>query len=89
MNQDNIKEILCKILMLQKQDFDAELSGCDRPFLGPTPASTTYNTRPIEFYNSYTGELWEFFRIFKGSSSIYSRPKSPTFNGSRASSHSI
>ena len=60
MNQDNIKEILCKILMLQKQDFDADLSGCDRPFLGPSPASTTYNTRPIEFYNSYTGELWEF-----------------------------
>lgn len=60
MNQDNIQEIICKILMLQKQDFDAELSGCDRPFLGPTPANTTYNTRPIQFYNSYTGELWTF-----------------------------
>jgi len=60
MNQDNIQEILCKILMLQKQDFDADLSGCDRPFLGPTPANTLYNTRPIEFYNSYTGELWTF-----------------------------
>ena len=60
MEQNYIQEIICKILMLQKQDFDSDLAGCDRPFLGPTPVSTTYNTRPIQLFNAYTSEPWAF-----------------------------
>ncbi len=60
MEQNYIQEILCKIMMLQRQDFDADLSGCDRPFLGPTPTSTVYNTRPIQLFNAYTANPWSF-----------------------------
>ena len=55
-----ILEIVNKILLLQKQDFDSEFSGCDRPFLGPTMTTTQYNTRPIQLYNKYTANPWSF-----------------------------
>ena len=56
-----IHDILEKILMLQKQDFDNEcFSGCDKPFLGPTCNTICYNTRPITLYNCCTGNLWSF-----------------------------
>ncbi len=56
-----IQEILKKILLLQKQDFDNETySGCDKPFLGPTCTTICYNTRPIMLYNCCTGSTWEF-----------------------------
>ena len=60
MEPNYIQEIICKIIMLQKQDFNPDLSGCDRPFLGPTTTNTVYNTRPIQFYNAYTAEPWSF-----------------------------
>ena len=56
----HILEILNKILLLQKQEFDDNLVGCDRPFLGPTPSLNTYNTRPIILYNRYTAMPWSF-----------------------------
>ena len=57
---NHILEIINKILLLQKQDFDDDLIGCDRPFLGPTSPITTYNTRPIILYNRYTAQEWSF-----------------------------
>ena len=54
-------ELLKKILLLQKQDFDNEsYSGCDKPFLGPVCNSICYNTRPITLYNCCTGHAWSF-----------------------------
>lgn len=56
-----ISEVLRKILLLQRQDFDCDnFSGCDKPFLGPTPTSICYNTRPIQLYNCCTGTPWSF-----------------------------
>lgn len=56
-----ISEVLRKILILQRQDFDCDnFSGCDKPFLGPTPTSICYNTRPIQLYNCCTGTPWSF-----------------------------
>ncbi len=57
---NHILEIINKILLLQRQDFDDDLIGCDRPFLGPTSPITTYNTRPIILYNRYTAQEWSF-----------------------------
>ncbi len=58
MEQNYIQDIICKILMLQRQDFDSDLNGCDRPFLGPTISNSIYNTRPVQLYNRYTAEAW-------------------------------
>lgn len=56
-----IAEILRKILMLQKQDFDNEsCSSCEKPFLGPVCTSICYNTRPIMLFNCCTGNPWSF-----------------------------
>lgn len=54
-----IPEIICRILELQGQDYNNDL-GCDRPFLGPNNNNTSYNTRPIQLYNSYTAQPWSF-----------------------------
>ena len=54
-----LSDVLRKILVLQKQDFDNEsYSGCDKPFLGPVCNSICYNTRPITLYNCCTGNAW-------------------------------
>ena len=54
-------DVLKKILILQKQDFDQDrFVGCDKPFLGPTTPSIFYNTRPFELYNCCTGTPWTF-----------------------------
>lgn len=66
--EDNLKkdcgcihDILKKILLLQKQDFDNEsYSGCDKPYLGPVCNSICYNTRPIMLFNCCTGNPWSF-----------------------------
>ena len=59
-----ISDILKKILLLQRQDFDCDnFIGCDKPFLGPTTTSICYNTRPIQLYNCSTGEAWTFSYI--------------------------
>ena len=56
-----ISDILKKILILQKQDFDCDsFVGCDKPFLGPTREVTCYNTRPIILYNCCSGNTWTF-----------------------------
>lgn len=56
-----IHEILRKILLLQKQEFDNDCSaGCDKPFLGPTYTTICYNTRPIMLFNCCTGKNWSF-----------------------------
>lgn len=56
-----LTNILETILCLQNvKDDDCEVSGCDKPYLGPTPNLICYNTRPINFYNCCTGNLWEF-----------------------------
>lgn len=60
-------EILKRILVLQKQDFDNEkYSGCDKPYLGPTSNNICYNTRPIMLYNCCTGNPWTFSYILDG-----------------------
>lgn len=56
-----IHDILKKILLLQKQDFDDEcFAGCDKPFLGPTCTTICYNTRPIMLFNCCNGNNWRF-----------------------------
>ncbi len=56
-----LNDILKTIMLLQNQDFECDsFSGCDKPYLGPTPNVVCYNTRPISFYNCSTGALWEF-----------------------------
>lgn len=60
-------ELLKKILLLQKQDFDNEsYSGCDKPFLGPVCTSVCYNTRPLMLYNCCTGNPWTFTYTLNG-----------------------
>lgn len=61
-NQNNcncIKDILCVILKLQCQDQSMDFdTGCEKPFLGPCPSVTCYNTRPVQFYTCANGTLW-------------------------------
>ena len=55
-----IADILRVITKLQNHSerFDCLSDGCDRPFLGPTPPNTCYNTRPINLYRCSDGETW-------------------------------
>ena len=56
-----IGEILKRILLLQRKDYDDEcFAGCDKPYLGPVPSIICYNTRPIQLYNCSTGTPWTF-----------------------------
>lgn len=56
-----IFDILRKILILQKQNYDNDnYIGCDKPFLGPSISNVCYNTRPIQLYNCCTGTAWSF-----------------------------
>ena len=56
-----ISDILEKILVLQKQDFNCDnFIGCDKPFLGPSQTNICYNTRPIQLYNCCNGNPWSF-----------------------------
>lgn len=56
-----IHDILKKILLLQKQEFDNECyAGCDKPYLGPVCTAVCYNTRPIMLFNCCTGNPWSF-----------------------------
>lgn len=50
-----IHDLLKRIYLLQKQNCDGKVvSGCDKPFLGPIPTDTCYNTRPVRLYNCGT-----------------------------------
>ena len=54
-----IHDILQKICLLQKQEFRKDnFTGCEKPFLGPTPTRDCYNTRPVQLFNCMTGALW-------------------------------
>ena len=68
-----IFDVLKKILLLQKQDFDNECYvGCDKPFLGPSIASVCYNTRPFQLYNCCTGNHWSFdLTTVEGTSNVF------------------
>ncbi len=57
-----LSELLRRILMLQKQDFDngCQSTGCDKPYLGPVCTSVCYNTRPLMLFNCCTGNPWRF-----------------------------
>ena len=64
-----IADILNIIVKLQNRSekFDCFADGCDRPYLGPTPSTTCYNTRPINLYRCSDGELWTFPYTLNGS----------------------
>ena len=53
----NVLEIIVK-LQNRSGKFDCLGEGCDRPFLGPVPTNTCYNTRPINLYRCGDGETW-------------------------------
>ena len=53
----NILEIIVK-LQNRSDNIGCFGEGCDRPYLGPTPTTTCYNTRPINLYRCSDGELW-------------------------------
>lgn len=61
-NECCIANILEVIVTLQNRSdkFDCMAEGCDRPFLGPTPTTICFNTRPITLYRCCDGELWSF-----------------------------
>lgn len=64
-----LHDLLRDILALQCEDFSCcNVSGCDKPFLGPDPNTVCYNTRPISFYNCSTGSLWEIDYTYNGES---------------------
>lgn len=64
-----IGEILKKILILQRKDFECDnFTGCDKPFLGPVLNSVCYNTRPIQLFNCCTGTPWSF--TFNGDNEV-------------------
>lgn len=60
MENNYIQELICKIITLQNQEFNNDVSHCDRPFLGPPITNNIYNTRPVQLYNAYTSEPWSF-----------------------------
>ena len=74
MNCDNncsscISDIIKKIIILQKKEFDCDnYIGCDKPFLGPTIPTITYNTRPIILYTD-NGSTWTFDYTIDGTTS--------------------
>lgn len=50
-----IQDLVKRIYLLQIQDCEGRnISGCDKPFLGPIPTNICYNTRPIMLYNCGT-----------------------------------
>lgn len=62
-----ISDIIKKILVLQKLDYDNSCySGCDKPFLGPINNSVCYNTRPVLLYNRYTANPYTFYYTIDG-----------------------
>ena len=74
-NKSCLTSILETISCLQNTTDDAcEVLGCDKPYLGPTPSLVCYNTRPINFYNCSTGDLWTFpytVESTSGTSSVF------------------
>ncbi len=58
-NCDCLRDILKVILRLQRrEEKEADIEGCEKPFLGPCPSVSCFNTRPVNFYTCATAELW-------------------------------
>lgn len=58
-NCDCLRDILKVILKLQcREEREAEIGGCEKPFLGPCPTVSCFNTRPVNFYSCCSGQLW-------------------------------
>lgn len=55
-----LASILKVIVTLQNRSekFDCFTEGCDRPFLGPTPTTVCFNTRPVTLYRCSDGVEW-------------------------------
>lgn len=58
-NCDCLRDVLCKIVKLQKQGecIDDNINSCDRPFLGINN-NKAFNTRPITLYTCPNNKLW-------------------------------
>ncbi|MEG1495100.1 MAG: CotY/CotZ family spore coat protein [Bacilli bacterium] len=54
---DAILEVILK-LQRRGHKIDEKLEGCDKPFLGPCPNVTCYNTRPVTFFRCCDGGQW-------------------------------
>lgn len=65
-----IASILKIIVTLQNRSekFDCMTEGCDRPYLGPTPSTICFNTRPVSFYRCSDGGVWELPYTLNGDS---------------------
>lgn len=63
-----LANILQVIVTLQNRSekFDCMAEGCDRPFLGPTPTTVCFNTRPITLFRCADGEEWNFTYTLNG-----------------------
>lgn len=55
----NILQVIVTI-QNRSEKFDCMSEGCDRPFLGPTPTTICFNTRPVTLYRCSDGEAWTF-----------------------------
>ena len=66
-----IANVLEQIVRLQNRSEKLECfdEGCDRPFLGPTPTTICFNTRPITLYRCCDGELFSFPFTLNGETS--------------------
>lgn len=65
-----IQDLVKRIYLLQIQDCEGRnVSGCDKPFLGPIPTNICYNTRPIMLYNCGTLP-WSFTYTLNGTEAI-------------------
>ncbi len=67
-----IGDILETIIKLQNRSekFDCFNEGCDKPFLGPTPSTICYNTRPVNFFRCSDGEQWTLPYTLNGATGL-------------------
>lgn len=66
-----LRNILKVILKLQeRQEKSTELEGCEKPFLGPCPSISCFNTRPVNFYTCCSGEQWILPYTLNGTAGI-------------------
>ena len=67
-----IADILETIIKLQNRSekFDCFNEGCDKPFLGPTPSTICYNTRPVNFFRCSDGGQWVLPYTLNGTTSV-------------------
>lgn len=70
-----LRDIIKVILRLQRrEEREADMEGCDKPFLGPCPSIACFNTRPVQLYTCCSGTPWEFpftLKEMTGTSSVF------------------